>query len=64
MRASVELESWRFRCIMKVLIATQVGRSTKTQWRWYASCPKLHEVKHPVNVKLDMDEMDSTVAES
>ena len=33
-------------------------------WRLYAFCPKLHEAKHHVSVKLDMDEMDLTSAES
>ena len=33
-------------------------------WRRLSFCLKLHEAKHHVNLKLDMDEMDLTAAES
>ena len=38
--------------------------STRAIVRRYAYCPKLHEAKHHVKVRLDMDELDVTFAES
>ncbi len=62
MRASSELVVWYFRCIMKTLKAKQFGCSTKTQSRRYVYCPNF--MKRSINVKLDMDELDLTAAES
>ena len=47
---------------MKTLKAKQFGCSTKTQSRRYVYCPNF--MKRSINVKLDMDELDLTAAES
>ena len=49
---------------MKVLRVIQFGYSNKTQSRRYVHCPNFTEAKNHISVKVDMDEMDVTAAES